>query len=80
MKIFDHPNLTNFTCPICGTSEDKPVALIPIVGTNSKESRYTYEARQYHVECIEVWEQDMPGGYDKALVQVYARRRNANAK
>ena len=33
MRVFEHPNLENFKCPICGTSDDKPVTLIGINGT-----------------------------------------------
>lgn len=61
MRIFDHPNMVNFVCPICGKSDDKPVCLIPIWGTNSEESKHTFEAHQYHVDCIDLCEYDVLG-------------------
>jgi len=61
MRIFDHPNMVNFVCPICGKADDKPVCLIPIWGTNSAESRLTFEARQYHIECIDLCEYEING-------------------
>ena len=59
MRIFDHPS-ENFICPICGTNEDKLVTLIPIAGKNNG---LTYEARQYHVDCIQVFEYVHPYNY-----------------
>lgn len=53
MKIFEHPNLTNFICPVCGGNEDKPVTLIPIDGTQNGK---IIEARQYHVDCLNLME------------------------
>jgi hypothetical protein len=46
---FEHPNLTNFKCPICGTSEDKPIALISIAGT---EDDGIAQAEQIHIKCL----------------------------
>ena len=57
MNIYEHPNMLNFCCPICGTNEDKPVTIIPIAGKNNE---LTYEARQYHVDCIRLFEYDIP--------------------
>lgn len=51
MKIFDHPNMEGWNCPICGTNEDKPVTLIPVVGT--KQGNIA-EAKQIHVECLDL--------------------------
>lgn len=53
MRVFDHPNMDGFRCPICGTSEDKPVVLI---GVNGTEDGNIMEARQYHLDCIELVE------------------------
>ena len=53
MRVFEHPNLENFKCPICGTSDDKPVVLVAIDGT---EKGRNMEARQYHIECIDLVE------------------------
>ena len=55
MRIFEHPNMEGFKCPICGTAEDKPVVLIGIDGT---EEDGNIEARQYHLSCIELREID----------------------
>ena len=49
MRVFEHPNLSNFNCPICNTSEDKPVTLCIIDGT--KEDRIA-QAIQIHIDCI----------------------------
>jgi len=51
MKIFDHPNLTDFKCSICGTNDDKPVTLIGISGS---EDGHTMRAEQIHVDCIDL--------------------------
>jgi hypothetical protein len=56
MRVFDHPNMHNFKCPICHTSDDKPVVLVGIGGT---ESDGNMEARQYHLECIELTERNL---------------------
>jgi hypothetical protein len=66
MRVFDHPNMTNFKCPICHTSDDKPVVLIGIQGT--KEGNII-EARQYHLECIELLEMDLP--YNTIIYQQF---------
>lgn len=48
MRVFDHPNMTGFSCPICGTNADAPVVLVPIEGT---EDGLTVQAKQVHEEC-----------------------------
>lgn len=53
MRVFDHPNMEGFVCPICKTSEDKPVVLIGIASTAEGG---IMQARQYHLECIELFE------------------------
>jgi hypothetical protein len=58
MRIFEHPNLTNFICPICGTSDDKQIVLIPISGTQDGGNM---QARQYHLDCIDIWEYKFEG-------------------
>lgn len=51
MRIFDHPNMGGgFICPACGTSEDKPVVLIAIDGT--EEGRIA-QAAQVHADCLD---------------------------
>jgi hypothetical protein len=54
MRPFEHPNMDNFKCPICGTNEDKPVVLVGISGT---EEGCNIRARQYHLGCIELMEE-----------------------
>ena len=51
MKTFEHPNMSDFKCPICNTNEDKPVVFIPIAGT---EEGNKHQAEQMHVECIDL--------------------------
>jgi hypothetical protein len=59
MRIFDHPNMANFTCPVCGTADDTPVVLVAIQRTIRGGIA---EARQYHVGCLGLVECDLPGG------------------
>ena len=51
MRVFDHPNMTNFECPICKGKEDKPVVLVGIDGT---EDGNIIEAVQVHLDCLEL--------------------------
>ena len=48
MRVFDHPNMNGFLCPICRTNADAPVVLVPIEGT---EDGLTVQANQVHEEC-----------------------------
>ncbi len=67
MEIFEHPNMTDFKCPICNTNKDKPVVLIPIAGT---EKGGKSQAEQVHVECIDLTVVNMTvGRSDLWLVQ-----------
>ena len=50
MREFEHPNLEGFVCPLCDTSTDAPVVLIPIPGT---EEGNIMQAAQVHSHCIE---------------------------
>lgn len=53
MKTFEHPNTSNnWVCPICKTNEDKPIVLLPIVGT---EEGNIMQAEQFHVDCITLY-------------------------
>ena len=70
MRIFDHPS-ENFICPICCTNEDKPVTLIPIAGKNNG---LTYEARQYHVDCIQEFEYHIPIGNTTLLCMEFTNK------
>lgn len=67
MRIFDHPNLTGFKCPICGTSADKPVVLIGIDGTQEDN---LIEAIQVHLDCIELRIADRPEEEGKIIYQI----------
>lgn len=51
MKVFEHPNLDKFICPICNTSEDKPVVLIGVDGTQEGNNM---QAAQIHLYCIDL--------------------------
>ena len=57
MRVFDHPNMHSFECPICHTGEDLPVVLIGIYGTQKED---IMEARQYHLNCIDLVAVDTP--------------------
>lgn len=52
MRVFDHPNMHNFTCPVCKTRADQPVVLVPIPGT---EQGNIAEAEQVHKECYDLF-------------------------
>ena len=52
MREFKHPNMSNFVCPICHSSKDAPVILLPIPGT---EDDGVMEAKQVHTECYRVF-------------------------
>jgi hypothetical protein len=52
MREFKHPNMVNFECPICKSSKDLPVILVPIPGT---ENDGICKARQVHSECYELF-------------------------
>lgn len=51
MHAFEHPNMSNFLCPICNTRADAPVYLIPIPGT---EAGSKMQAQQVHKDCYDV--------------------------
>jgi hypothetical protein len=51
MEVFEHPNMQDFKCPICGTNANRPVALVPIDGT---EEGGKCKAEQIHLECIDL--------------------------
>ena len=67
MRIFDHPNMTNFKCPICGTNDDKSVVLVGIAGT---EDDGNIEATQVHLNCLELAVVDFKTG-QKIIYQVF---------
>jgi len=48
MRIFNHPNMNaEWKCPICHTSEDKPILL-----NDNTQFENNIEAEQVHVDCI----------------------------
>ncbi len=57
MKVFDKPNPTCFTCPICGTSDEKPVTPMGVSGT---EEGLSIQAIQVHIECLDLQIGDLP--------------------
>jgi hypothetical protein len=70
MRTFDHPNVSGgWRCPICGTSDDKPVVLIGIDGT---QEGGIMQANQYHLDCIDLAETRNPDGRNQlALVMFF---------
>ena len=51
MRAFDHPNMQDFVCPICGSNEDKPVVLVGIAGTQRDR---IIKAKQVHLHCLDL--------------------------
>ena len=52
MRTFDHPNFWGgWRCPVCKTSADAPVTLIPIPGT---ETDGIVQCKQVHAECAQL--------------------------
>jgi len=74
MRIFDHPNLDGFVCPICGTSEDKPVTLVGILETLHDG---IMQAKQIHVDCIDLLYDDYNIGNigDKVIYHLFPELR-----
>jgi hypothetical protein len=53
MRVFKHFNsITDASCPICNTKDDKKVVLVAKCGT--KEG-CNAEAVQVHLDCLELW-------------------------
>ncbi len=52
MREFEHPNLNNFECPVCKSSKDLPVVLVPIPKTKYGN---LFEAKQVHTECYRLF-------------------------
>ena len=52
MRVFKEPNTDiEFVCPICKTSDIKPVTLVGIVGT---EEGNNMKAIQVHIDCLQL--------------------------
>ena len=50
MRTFPHPNMVgNWKCPICKTSLDASVMLVPIAGTEEGNNQ---QALQAHAGCV----------------------------
>ena len=52
LRVFDHPNMTSFKCPICHLSVDDPIVLVPKPGT---ERGKISEAVQVHKGCFDMF-------------------------
>lgn len=52
MRVFEHPNMSGFLCPICKTAADQPVVLVGIPGT---EEGRIQQASQVHKECYDLF-------------------------
>jgi hypothetical protein len=63
MKVFDHPDMLNFKCPICGKSDDKPIVLI---GKQETADENIMEADQFHLECLDLISVQLP--YNRIIV------------
>ena len=50
-RVFEHPNMTDFECPVCHTSKDAPVVLVPIPGT---EHDNIVQCKQVHQKCYDL--------------------------
>jgi len=72
MKIFSETNLNDWKCPICGTSDVKPVTLISIDGTQQGNKS---QAEQYHVDCIDLEQRDFEG--DLVILMRFEDRRES---
>ena len=51
MRVFDHPNMKKFKCPICGKKTDSPVVL---VARDHTVNDGIAEADQVHLGCLEL--------------------------
>ena len=54
MRVFDHPNMTGFECPVCRTSKDAPVVLVGVPGT---EDGWIQQAEQVHKKCWDLFQE-----------------------
>jgi len=51
-RVFEHPNMVGFQCPLCRTKADRPVVLVGIPGT---EDDGIMQAKQIHAECYDLF-------------------------
>ncbi len=57
MRVFDKFNSNgDSVCPVCKTAEEKQTILIAMDGT---EDDGVMEAKQYHLDCVELRQKDM---------------------
>jgi hypothetical protein len=63
----EHPSV----CPVCGTARDQETVLIEIVGT-AKDG--IAEAKQVHLECLDLRYDIMSGGRHFIFQRVYEGR------
>lgn len=54
LREFPHPNMLNFLCPVCNTSADRPVVLVPLPSGDSNDDGRTVQAQQVHSECYQL--------------------------
>lgn len=56
-------------CPICKTQKDGEVTIVAIIGTgdNPDEKFQNYEAKQVHIDCLDLW-------LDKKTGTIFQRR------
>ena len=67
MKVFEHFNQSgNDKCPICETADDKQTVLIGIQGTQRDG---IMEAKQVHLDCIELIMSDKSNEYKWFIYQ-----------
>jgi hypothetical protein len=52
MRTFKRFNSVGEPCPVCNTRDDKETVLVALAGTQEDGNA---EARQVHLECIELW-------------------------
>jgi len=51
MILYDHPDLSGrFRCPVCGTSEDRPVLKVP----REWDSMGPISTVQVHLSCLDL--------------------------
>lgn len=75
MRTFKEMNKsTGDTCPICGTQKDGEVVLIGIQGT---EQDRIIEAKQFHLECIELRYIPTHNGHPNMLYQSFNDTHNS---
>lgn len=61
MNIFERPNRSNnWKCPVCNTNKDGKVFLASMVDTETEPGSHIFEAKQIHVDCLDLWISEKP--------------------